>query len=791
MKVCGLVNADVDDDKDIVMVEDDVIMVEDVDKNNLLDNNFTLNYFQKPMLSSINDFFKFHPKQPHVEKFFKSSKAYFRSNSIKRQWLSFDNQSKSLFCSVCLAFSSEPNLFTKGLSVWTHVYQRIEEHEASKTHMSCSESYLLHTSNKTIDILLFSDFKKKQKEEVKKNIQILQRVIDIVKLIGKRGLSYRAHRNESALSLNNPILDHGNFLDILLLLKKYDIVLNEHIDLLTTKAQRKANSGNSKGKVSKVTFISKTTVNMVIDSISTLIKKNISSQILEALMFSVQMDTTQDVSVQDQCSLIVRYVNSSGVHEKLLSVVTMTETKGKSFHEMLENKLLSSGLNIKNCIGNSTDGASNMQGQYNGFSAWLTKSSPGQVHVWCYSHVLNLVLIDSTKSALPAVKLFSLLNEVAAFFKESYKRMNVWKNTVGENIKKKLVSIGMTRWWSKEKSLQTIFGEDNLFVQLIISLDTIQSSHDFNPEIKAKARNLKEAFMSYELILTALIYIKIFKIVGPLSRYLQTSGIDLIKSQELVNKALHNLKQIQRGMKDVKSEADKFITIIEETFEDKHNMDVLIEKEFPKIRCRHKKKMADEMTSDQPILDAEEKFTVEVHNIIFDKTISCMEERFSSNKKLYCDLAWLSPNNFKDLHDKEIPFDTLFELSKVLKKFDDKLTHAKLVDEMLNFSSSWDQLKRTVPEYYEKSSEDDIEEETSDKHGTNVEEVHCKSCMNCPHCCYNVLVKYNLYSNAYHFLFLAYKYLLTLPCTQVMTYISNFIILILVINYTVYFNYLF
>lgn len=79
------------------------------------------------------------------------------------------------------------------------------------------------------------------------------------------------------MSLNNPILDHGNFLDILLLLKKYDTVLNDHIDSLTNKAQRKANSGNSKGKVSKVTFISKTTVNMVIDSISTLIKKNISS----------------------------------------------------------------------------------------------------------------------------------------------------------------------------------------------------------------------------------------------------------------------------------------------------------------------------------------------------------------------------------------------------------------------------------------------------------------------------------------------------------------------------------
>jgi hypothetical protein len=66
-----------------------------------------------------------------------------------------------------------------------------------------------------------------------------------------------------------------------------------------------------------------------------------------------------------------------------------------------------------------------MQGQYNGFSSWLTKSSQGQVHVWCYSHVLNLVLIDFTKSVLPAVKLFSIFNEVVVFFKDSYKRMNV------------------------------------------------------------------------------------------------------------------------------------------------------------------------------------------------------------------------------------------------------------------------------------------------------------------------------------------------------------------------------
>jgi len=206
----------------------------------------------------------------------------------------------------------------------------------------------------------------------------------------------------------------------------------------------------------------------------------------------------------------------------------MIETKGKNFHKMLKNKLLNNGLDLKNCIGNSTDGASNMQGQNNGFSAWFSKSSPGQIHVWCYSHILNLVM-DFTKSALSAVKLFSLLNKISVFYKETYKRINILNTTVGENIKTKIVSIGMmTRWWSKEKSLQTIFGEDTLYIQLIVLLNTTHNSSDFNPETRAKAKNLKEAFISYELILTTLVYIHIFKIAGPLSRYLQTSGIDLI-----------------------------------------------------------------------------------------------------------------------------------------------------------------------------------------------------------------------------------------------------------------------
>jgi len=86
-------------------------------------------------------------------------------------------------------------------------------------------------------------------------------------------------------------------------------------------------------------------------------------------------------------------VNYKGIHEKLLAVITVQQSTGKSFSDMLRGVLAENGLDIMKCVGNATDGAANMQGKFNGFSAWLEKSTLNQVHVWCYAHILNLVII--------------------------------------------------------------------------------------------------------------------------------------------------------------------------------------------------------------------------------------------------------------------------------------------------------------------------------------------------------------------------------------------------------------
>ena len=103
---------------------------------------------------------------------------------------------------------------------------------------------------------------------------MLERIVDIVKVIGKRGLSYRGTQFEAAYTLDDMSIDHGTFLELVILLGKYDVCMKECIE-----KSKKKHETHSKGRGSAVTFLSKTTVNMVISSV-----------------FSVQTDTTQDIT---------------------------------------------------------------------------------------------------------------------------------------------------------------------------------------------------------------------------------------------------------------------------------------------------------------------------------------------------------------------------------------------------------------------------------------------------------------------------------------------------------------
>ncbi|XP_065642784.1 uncharacterized protein LOC136074398 [Hydra vulgaris] len=275
-------------------------------------------------------------------------------DKVNRRWLSYSLEKNALFCTMCLAYSditNESSFVNLGMTDWRHTLQRVKEHENSKTHENCVNCHTLRTKGKGIYNLMFTNEGSIHQKNIIERKQVLERITDVVKLIGKRGLAFRAHRSQSVSSLlfENNQEDHGHFLEIILLFSKYDAVLKLHLSrVIKEKKKNNETSAGTKGRGSFISLISKSTINQVILASGKLIQGSILLDIQEA------------------------------------------------------------------------DRAANMRGQYNGFTSWLSKESPGQIHVWCYAHVLNLVVTDATSSVIEGTSLFQLLNSCAVFLRESY-----------------------------------------------------------------------------------------------------------------------------------------------------------------------------------------------------------------------------------------------------------------------------------------------------------------------------------------------------------------------------------
>lgn len=187
----------------------------------------------------------------------------------------------------------------------------------------------------------------------------MERIIDVIKVLGKRGLAYRQSENEAACTQEENTIDHGNFLELILLLGKYDFCLKKHIDSCIEMSKKLHQSGGTRGRGSLVTLCTRTTMNSVIDAIHHLIQeKNISSDIKKAGVFSVQLDTTQNITSHDQCSVIFGYV-SDVVNDRLVTVLKCCSSTGQAFVEYLSGVFENLGINKTRCIGNATDRASN------------------------------------------------------------------------------------------------------------------------------------------------------------------------------------------------------------------------------------------------------------------------------------------------------------------------------------------------------------------------------------------------------------------------------------------------
>lgn len=368
------------------------------------------NFIPPPSNISADIKFKFwknHPIQPFFEVGkFNLDRIYLKklSNSdvINRKWISFSADTKLFYCPTCMAFSvGSESKFISGYNALAksnhNPYKDIERHENSTIHQNAANAVLRCNLENDIGRLINRNFIMKHAKEIEQRRMVLNRLIDIVLFIGKQNIAYRG-KHEGAHSLDDRNKNHGNFLELVLLIANYDCILNNHVQE-SIKSSKKMM--NKKGRGSLNTFLSKHFINdNIINRIGTSIQSIIVNQIKEYKKFSIMIDSTQDTGVLDQLAICVRYLYKGKVEERLLSLVVCSDSNGLALFNLLCNILQSLSLSLTDVIGCSFDGAANMKGAYNGLQAHMKNSNPFIVYTHYLAHVLNLTMENSTKKLL-------------------------------------------------------------------------------------------------------------------------------------------------------------------------------------------------------------------------------------------------------------------------------------------------------------------------------------------------------------------------------------------------------
>ncbi|XP_042448886.1 zinc finger MYM-type protein 1-like [Zingiber officinale] len=182
----------------------------------------------------------------------------------------------------------------------------------------------------------------KQSKQMRNDYRIrLNASIDCIRVLLEQGNSFRGH-DETEGSLNP-----GNFLIQLKFLGAYNKEINDVI-LKNAPKNYKLTSPDIQKDI--VRACATKTINVIIKDIGN-------------SLFSILVDESRDVSMKEQMSVVLLYVDNSGhVNERFVGIEHVTSTTALSLKAVIDKMLSKYNLSISNVRGQGFDGASNMQG---------------------------------------------------------------------------------------------------------------------------------------------------------------------------------------------------------------------------------------------------------------------------------------------------------------------------------------------------------------------------------------------------------------------------------------------
>lgn len=375
---------------------------------------------------------------PALPKLTKQTKLYirhFQTEIYKNcEWLTGCDTKSLLFCWPCLLFSQEKNLWNKsGFSDLNNLHKLIKRHSSSKAHLQSiiKEKTFgkVRIEHALDDQLRISN--EQYNQQVRKNRDIIKRLIDVVCFLAEHELGFRGHI-ESENSSNK-----GNYVDLIDLLAKYDETLKFHLE----------NSTVFKGTSNVIQ-------NDLISCVGEITLRQIKCEINETSFIAIILDETTDVANISQLSKVVRYVTKKGeIKERFLGFLNVTTQRtALALYNIVESIVDDLNCSSK-LVAQSYDGAAVMAGELGGLQAKVRETHPSALFVHCMAHRLNLVLQQSVSSIKECKVFFSTLTGLASFFSKSSKRTSA----LDLEVHKRLPKVAPTRWNYNGRLVQTVY----------------------------------------------------------------------------------------------------------------------------------------------------------------------------------------------------------------------------------------------------------------------------------------------------------------------------------------------
>ena len=127
--------------------------------------------------------------------------------------------------------------------------------------------------------------------------------------------------------------------------------------------------------------------------------REIAKNIQNAVIYTIMVDESADVSNKEQLVFCIRWVDDElVVHEDFIGMHPMQGTGADQIVFIIKDILLRMNLRLEDARGQCYDGAAAMAGAKTGVAAQIKAINGKCLYTHCYGHALNLAVGDSIKS---------------------------------------------------------------------------------------------------------------------------------------------------------------------------------------------------------------------------------------------------------------------------------------------------------------------------------------------------------------------------------------------------------